>query len=77
MIIILYLQCGFNALSLHLVDTVDWSLFSGFQGFSFLNQYPLEYNFNFSPPRGTPLWVQAPSPPRALIFDVSRNRQRT
>lgn len=36
MIIILYLQCGFNALSLHLVDTVDWSLFSGFQGFFFV-----------------------------------------
>lgn len=76
-IVILYLQCGFNALSLRLVDNVDWSLF--FQVFKvfFFNQYPLEYNFNFRPPRGTPLWVRAPGPPRALIFEMSCNRQRS
>lgn len=26
LVIILYLQCGFNALSFRFVDTVDWSL---------------------------------------------------
>lgn len=38
-IIILYLQCGFNALSLRLVDTVDWSLFFRFSRgfFSLIN----------------------------------------
>lgn len=30
LVIILYLQCGFNALSFRLVDTVDWSLFCRF-----------------------------------------------
>lgn len=31
-------------------------------------QYPLEYNFNFSPPRGTLVWVWAHSPKCALII---------
>lgn len=47
------------------------------ESFFFLDQYPLEYNFNFSPPRGTLLWVWPADPSRALIFDISCNRQRT
>lgn len=31
-------------------------------------QYPLEYNFNFSPPCGTLVWVWAHSPKCALII---------
>lgn len=43
LVIILYLQCGFNALSFRFVDTVDWSLLQ-----VLFYQYPLEYNFKAS-----------------------------
>lgn len=47
LVIILYLQCGFRAISFRFIDTVDWTLFAGFF-FIFYYQYPLEYNFKAS-----------------------------